>query len=88
MDTLSISAVVQFLICAGIVWLGATNIKNSERLVRIETLLRGEEGQGGIVSEISGLRDWKHRAANDIQIAKGAAELLDLRVSRLEESAR
>jgi uncharacterized membrane protein len=85
METISLNAVLQVLICAGIIWVARTNIKNSERLVRIETILSGENG---IVASLSGFRSWKHQAANEIQTAKGAAELIDLRVSRLEEAAQ
>jgi hypothetical protein len=84
-DTLSLSAVLQFLICVGIVWVGKTNISNSKALVRLETILTGASGDNGLVSEVGRLRQKQHGLVNDVHGLKGEHSLLSQRLDQLTE---
>jgi hypothetical protein len=83
LESISLSAVLQFLICVGIVWLGRTSVRNSEALVRVETILTGGSKDTGILSEVAQLRVRAHDLADAIHVVQGKQELLQQRFDQL-----
>lgn len=79
---ISLSAIIQSLVVAGIIWVGAKLTRIGERLVRIETVLTGPTGDNGIVSEVRSLREARHANANAIHAVRGE---LDVLVQRFED---
>lgn len=88
LEAISLSAVLQFLICIGIVWLGRTSLKNSEALVRVETILTGATGRNGLVEDVAELRQRANIADAAIEVLKGKGILSDAEIARLKEEAK
>lgn len=63
-------------------------MKNSEALVRVETILTGATGRNGLVQEVAELRQQGNRNDAAIEVLKGKSILSDAEVVRLKEDAK
>lgn len=83
-DGISLSAVLQFLIGAGICAIAKAQWDQSKALVRIETILTGARGENGLVGDMRSLKEHRGKTLDALRELQSAGELLTQRVDAME----